>query len=102
MPEAAAPPVSTASAAVTATAFGKCREAKEPQCSSTVTDSMTTRSFGDPERVPTASMAATTSSPFTTAPKSEYCGGNRAPSGPDDEELAAVRVRAGVGHRERA
>ena len=36
-----------------------------------VTDSMVTLSVGLPERVPTASMAATTSSPETTLPNSE-------------------------------
>ena len=43
-----------------------------PQSASVmVTDSMTTRSDGVPERLPTASMAFTTSSPLTTFPKSE-------------------------------
>ena len=40
-----------------------------------VTDSMATRSFGLPEAVPMASMAATTSRPLTTFPNREYWGG---------------------------
>jgi hypothetical protein len=47
-----------------------------------VTDSITTRSFGLPEGVPTALMVVTTSPPLTTAPKREYSGGRPAPSGP--------------------
>ena len=43
--------------------------------SSMVTDSMVTLSVGLPEAVPTASIAATTSSPATTLPNREYCGG---------------------------
>ena len=50
--------------------------------SSMVTDSMTTFSFGVPDRVPMASMDWTTSPPETTAPNSEYWGGNEAPSAP--------------------
>src|SRR6185437_7713571 len=58
------------------------RRCRRGYFSSMVTDSMVTFSVGLPERVPTASMAATTSPPDTTEPNSEYCGGRAAPSGP--------------------
>ncbi len=48
----------------------------------TVTDSMTTRSLGVPDGLPSASISCTTSEPRTTEPNSEYWGGSRAPSGP--------------------
>src|SRR4051812_24628327 len=48
-----------------------------------VTDSMTTFSFGVPAPGdPMASMASTTSRPFTTLPNSEYCGGSCTPDWP--------------------
>lgn len=48
-----------------------------------VTDSMTTFSLGVPDRLPSASIVATTSNPETTLPNSAYCGGRRMPSGPE-------------------
>ena len=68
-----------------------------------VTDSMVTFSFGSPERVPMASMVATTSRPFTTLPNSEYCGGRRTPSGPlMTKNWLPLVFGPGVGHGQRA
>ena len=53
--------------------------------------------------VSTAEIASTTSMPAVTWPKTVCLPSSQtAASVGDDEELAAVRVRAGVRHRERA
>ncbi len=50
---------------------GPGRAGRQSACSVMVTDSIVTRSLGLPDRVPTASIVATVSSPATTLPNSE-------------------------------
>ena len=64
---------------------------------------MTSSRGRSPESVSTAEIASTTSIPEATRPKTVcFPSSHGARVGGDDEELAAVRVRAGVRHRERA